>query len=87
MSNKIDTFKMYETAMLFERLKEYFGKYEISFQFWGDGNNNVFINKDDVEIASFGGENTPEEIMVRALEYLDRINRKPTYAIDKTKKQ
>ena len=60
---------------LFEKLNPYFGKYEISFQFWGVGNNNVFINKNDVEIASFGGEETPEDIMQVTLSYLDRINK------------
>lgn len=49
-------------------------KYDISFQFWGYGNNNVFIEKDGVELASFGGEGTPYEIMVRVIEWCEKSN-------------
>lgn len=57
-------------------LEEYTKRYEISFQFWGEGNNNVYISKDDVELQSFGGEDTIKDIIVRTIEYLDRINNK-----------
>lgn len=57
-------------------LNEYMGRYCISFQFWGSGNNNVYIEKDGVELYSAGGEETPFDIMTIALNYLDKINRK-----------
>lgn len=57
-------------------LSEYMGKYSISFQFWGDGNNNAFVEKDNIELYSGGGFDTPLEVVTNVLEYLDRINRK-----------
>jgi len=52
--------------------------YEFSFQFWGEGNNNVFISKDDVELDSTGGYETPLEVMKEALRYIYKINPKAT---------
>lgn len=52
--------------------------YEFSFQFWGKDNNNVFINKGDVELTSFGGIVSSRSCMRRAIEYVERIN--PTIA-------
>jgi len=56
-----------------KRMLAYAGKYQISIQFWGEGNTNVFIEKDDVELTDFGGLE-PEEAIKQAVEYLDRIN-------------
>jgi hypothetical protein len=53
--------------------------YEFSFQFWGEGQNNVYINKDDVEVASYGGENTAKEIMERTLEWCEKANPRIKY--------
>jgi len=58
-----------------DRLEKYYGKYQVSFQFWGKGNNNCYIMKDDVDLHDFGGCATPEDAMKQALEYLDRINK------------
>ena len=56
---------------------KYAGKYEISIQFWGDGNTNVFIAKDGVELTDFGGL-TPFEAIGKTVGYLDKINKKAT---------
>lgn len=48
--------------------------YEFSFQFWGDANNNVYINKGGIELASFGGEDTIDEIFKRAIEWCEKQN-------------
>jgi len=48
--------------------------YEFSFQFWGEGNNNVFINKGGIEMTSFGGEDTIELVIKRALEWCAKQN-------------
>lgn len=69
--------KHLEQTHLLKELEKFIDKYEFSFQFWGQDNNNVFINKDDVEIASFGGENSITDILRTTLEYLYRINRTP----------
>lgn len=64
------------TAIVFDQLAEYFGRYEISFQFWGDGNNNVWIEKDGVSLWEAGGFEAPSGAMIAARNYLDRINNK-----------
>jgi hypothetical protein len=61
------------------RIEFWTKRYEFSFQFWGDGNNNVFINKDDVEVASFGGDKTIHEILKRALDWCEKVNPKIKY--------
>ena len=52
---------------------KYAGKYDISIQFWGPGNTNVFIEKDGVPLTDFGSLD-PEEAIQRTIDYLDRIN-------------
>jgi len=64
------------TALVFEELSEYYGKYEITFQFWGEGNNNVWVEKDGVDLWDSGGFKEPIEAMIAARDYLDRINNK-----------
>lgn len=59
----------------FNDLLSYAGKYEISIQFWGPDNTNVFIEKGGVELTSSGGL-SPGEAISKTVEYLDRINRK-----------
>lgn len=50
------------------------GRYDLSFQFWGEDNNNVFIERDGVELASFGGEETPLLIIERTIEWCEKSN-------------
>lgn len=57
----------------FDKMLKYAGKYEISIQFWGSGNTNVFIAKGGVDLTDFGGLE-PAEAIERAVKYLDRIN-------------
>ena len=59
---------------LFKKLTKYAGKYQISLQLWGEGNNNIYIQKDDVDLWSCGGEKTPIAAMIKAIGFLDRIN-------------
>lgn len=61
---------------LIKRIEEYAGKYEFSFQFWGKGNNNIYIVKDDVDLYNSGQHETIKDCLEDALTYLDRINRK-----------
>src|ERR1700752_3636759 len=48
--------------------------YEFSFQFWGEDNNNVYINKGGIEVGSFGGEKTIKDILTRTLEWCNKQN-------------
>lgn len=45
--------------IFWSELNKYAGKYQFSFQFWGEGNNNVYIMKDDVDLFDTGGLETP----------------------------
>ncbi len=49
-------------------------KYQFSFQFWGKGNNNVFIQKDFIDLYEFGGEESPKSITIKALEWVYKVN-------------
>jgi hypothetical protein len=55
------------------------GKYDLSFQFWGEGDCNVYISKDSVDIKSMGGEDTPLEIMNQAIEWCEKANPSTKY--------
>lgn len=48
--------------------------YQFSFQFWGPGNNNVYIHKADIELASFGDEDDIEAILTKTLEWVNKQN-------------
>lgn len=60
---------------------EYWTKqYEFSFQFWGEGNNNVFINRGYVEIASFGGGDSINEILEDTIAWCEKANPRFNYS-------
>lgn len=63
--------------LLLNEVEKFAGKYEFSFQFWGSGNNNVYLNKNNVELYSGGGFDTPTEAIKYVLEYIYKINRTP----------
>ncbi len=62
---------------LLTEIEKYSDRYQFSFQFWGKGNNNVYIAKDDVDLRDEGGYNSPEEVVTAALKYIYRINQVP----------
>jgi len=66
-----------DLGTLIKEIEKYSGKYEFSPQFWGMGNNNIFISKNDVEIFSGGGYENISECLKSALEYIYKINRTP----------
>lgn len=66
-------------GVLMGKIDFWTSQYEFSFQFWGDGNNNVFINRDDVEVASFGGENSIRKILERTLAWCEKANPRKKY--------
>jgi hypothetical protein len=59
---------------LLEKIEFWTKQYEFSFQFWGEGNNNVFINRDGIEIASFGGENSIKDILKLTIDWCEKAN-------------
>jgi len=64
-------------AML--KIEFWASQYQISFQFWGEGDNNVFIYRDHVEIASFGGESSPIDIIERTVAWCEKSNPSKEY--------
>lgn len=60
---------------LMARLMDYSEIYEINFQLWPECYS-IYISKDGIDLHSYGGESEPNKTMKRALEYLDRINKK-----------
>lgn len=62
---------------LINEIEKWSQKYDISFQLWGLGNNNVFIQRDHVELHSSGGYETVTEAMKEALLWIYKVNRVP----------
>ena len=74
----VETFKILKMVRnLIQEIDNYSDKYQFSFQFWGDGNNNVFIMKDDIDLYSSGGFSSIQEALMDALQYIYKINRVP----------
>jgi len=61
---------------LFSELTQWSGIYEFSFQFWGPGKNNVFIEKGSIRMTDFGDLETPQEAIAEALAYVNKQNPK-----------
>lgn len=61
-------------GILMAKIEFWTKRYEFSFQFWGEDNNNVYINRGTVEIASFGGEGTIREILERTLAWCEKAS-------------
>jgi len=62
---------------LMSEIEKYSETYQFSFQFWGHGNNNVFIMKGDVDLFDTGGLDAPIDALQAALTYIYKINRVP----------
>jgi len=56
-------------------------QYDFSFQFWGPGNNNVFINRDDVEVHSSWGFDTVIEMFDYVIKWCEKANPSVMYPI------
>lgn len=59
---------------LLQDIERWSSVYEFSFQFWGDGNNNVYIEKAGIELWSSGGLNTIEDALKEAMEWVLKQN-------------
>lgn len=54
-------------------------QYDFSFQFWGPGNNNVFINKGTIELTSSGGFDTVKEMFEFVENWCKKANPRVKY--------
>lgn len=66
----------FTAAEMLAQINKWSAIYQFSFQFWGDNNNNLFIEKDGVDVHSCGGFDTPEEVLATALAWVNKQNPK-----------
>ncbi len=69
-------------GMLTTKIEFWAFQYDFSFQFWGCFNNNVFINRGNVEVASFGGFETVEKLFEEVLKWCEKANPRVKYPED-----
>lgn len=63
-----------ETNNILEIIDYWSNKYEFNFQFWGEGNNNVYIYKGGVDLYNSGQHEKPLDCMKDAIKYINKIN-------------
>lgn len=73
MNSPITFINAFLIGILMAKIEYWQIQYEFSFQFWED-NNNVYIERGSVEIASFGGESSIREILERTIEWCEKAN-------------
>ena len=61
-------------GLLLTKVEFWAFQYDFSFQFWGVGNNNVFINRSNVELTSSGGFDTVEKMFEFVIEWCEKSN-------------
>jgi hypothetical protein len=59
-------------GVLSKKIEFWSNRYEFSFQFWGKNNCNVFISRQGVEIASFGGRDDIKEIFEDTISWCEK---------------
>lgn len=60
---------------LFDKVKNYSKKYQINLQMWPNWTC-IFVEKDHVDLYSYGGSLPLDKVLDNIIEYLDRINKK-----------
>lgn len=70
-----EMYKLFSVSTKIEQLEKWSQKYEFNFQFWGKSKNNVFIYKNDVEIFCSGDNQTVEDAINKAIEFINKINK------------
>ncbi|MEI2271854.1 hypothetical protein OHD16_06835 [Sphingobacterium sp. ML3W] len=66
----------------FDRLEEWSNKYDFQVQIY-DGDYNIYVEKDGVDLYSIGGEKTLKDAVDRIIEWIERVNRKVLVTEDK----
>lgn len=62
------------TYKLMTEIEKWSNTYHFSFQFWGPDNNNCFIEKDGIEVKSFGGCGKIKGALETCLEWIKKEN-------------
>jgi hypothetical protein len=66
-------------GMLLCKVEFWAHQYDFSFQFWGVGNNNVFINKENIDLSSSGGFQTVKEMFEWVVKWCEKSNPRVKY--------
>ena len=66
-------------GMLMGKIEYWQLKYQFSFQFWPDGENNVYIYKEGVELRSMGGRGCIEDILRDTIQWCEKANPRFAY--------
>ena len=61
------------------KIKFWASQYEFSFQFWGEHNNTIYINRDGIELASNGGHLTMNTIIDWTIDWCEKANPRKKY--------
>ena len=71
--------ELWTLGILMGRLEFWSNKYDISIQFWGSDNVNVYISKDGVDLKVFGGCGTAKEAAILVIEWCEKSNPRIDY--------
>jgi CRISPR/Cas system CMR-associated protein Cmr3 (group 5 of RAMP superfamily) len=81
---RLDKHRINHLGQLLTQIEFWSQRYEFSFQFWGDINN-VYINKDDVEIMSTGGHVSIMELLIEVIVWCEKANPRIKFPSDESK--
>ena len=56
-------------------------QYDFSFQFWGVGNNNIYVSRGNIELVSSGGFETVKEALESVINWCEKSNPSVKYPI------
>lgn len=65
---------------LMNEINDWSSTYSFTFQFWGKGNNNCYIEKDGIDLWDTGGHIDTYECLIAALHYIYKINNTPIHS-------
>lgn len=71
--------QLWTLGILMGRLEFWSNKYDISIEFFGSGNVNGWISKNDVELKVFGGFETMQEAAISVIEWCEKANPRIKY--------
>lgn len=63
----------FSMGILMAKIAYWSTRYDISFQFW-NGDNNVYISRDQIDIHSSGGYETIEKVLKYTIEWCEKTN-------------
>ncbi len=64
---------------LLEKIDFWSQRYEFNFQFWGEGNNHCYINKDDVELKVIPQRKSASQVTREVVKWCEKANPRIKY--------